>query len=145
MKKVKDAETQRFIFEIDALIEARPDLNRSKIAQSIGRSPQDFTDIYGGKKRLQRYFLDLVAEKFPIDKNYILTGERKSQDPATNSKVSQEEPQPYRAQSQWDEDLRYTISVQKECISNQRARIDYLEAENFKLMETISRLEGRGS
>lgn len=142
MSKIKDAETQRFIFEIDRLTSNTPGLKRAQIAVSVGKKSQDFTDMVGGKKKLQRDFLDLVADKYPIDKNYVLTGERKSREYPTNTNFSSPVVEDY-ARSYGDEgDLRYTIKVQKECIDAQRARIEYLEAENFRLMEKIARLEG---
>lgn len=74
--KFKSVEAERFIKEIEPLIDRDRGVSWTKIAVSVGFSSQDFTDLKSAKKDLQRDFLEAVAKKYKIDKNFVWTGER---------------------------------------------------------------------
>lgn len=72
--KFKTLEAERFIEEVQRVLDEKLAKNWSEVAISSGMISQDFTDIKSGKKDLQRKILDNVSAKYPIDKDYILTG-----------------------------------------------------------------------
>lgn len=74
--KFKSIEAERFIRLIEPIIDKDKGISWSKIAKAVGFSSQDFTDIKAGKKDLQRNFLDAITNKYGIDKNFVLTGEK---------------------------------------------------------------------
>src|SRR5690554_6014972 len=123
MKKLENTEKERFISEIEKLINSDTSLNYSNIAQSVGYNSQDFTDIKSGKKKVQRNFLDAIAEKYTIDKVFILTGKRNIDTISPNDDINQ-------ALRKENEFLRNENSLLKENIEIQKKYIAVLEGKS---------------
>lgn len=73
---MKSSETERLIEEVEKVISLKEAKSFAEIARSVGYKSQDFTDLKSGKKKMQRIFLDNLANKYSINKYYVLTGER---------------------------------------------------------------------
>lgn len=46
----------------------------SAIARKCGRTTQYFTDLKNGKATYSREFLEILVEKYPVNRDYVLTG-----------------------------------------------------------------------
>ena len=47
----------------------------SQIAKACGKTTQYFTDLKSGKAQYSLSFLDLLCDKYPVNKSFVLTGE----------------------------------------------------------------------
>lgn len=47
----------------------------SQIAKTCGKTPQYFTDLKAGKSQYSLSFLDILCEKYPVNRDFVLTGE----------------------------------------------------------------------
>lgn len=87
-KSFKSVEAQRFIDEVQAVINSNLARSFSEVAKKVGFSSQDFTDIKTGKKDIQRDFLEAITAFYKIDKKFILTGERIDPIAENNSQIT---------------------------------------------------------
>lgn len=69
------ADNKRIIEVCERLVSEKRARSLAAIAVRCGKTAQYFTDLKKGKQRYSREFLEVLAEVYPINKGYVLTGE----------------------------------------------------------------------
>lgn len=123
-------ENQRLIDVCELLVKGKYARSLAEIARELGKTSQYFTDIKNGKSNYPRKLLDILCEKYPSSKKYIVfvDGEAiKLMDPHTNvadDKISEPDT-PYQKPSV-EVELSDVIKSQRSIISSQQSTINKL-------------------
>lgn len=85
-------DNQYIIAACQILVEKGYAKSLAAIAKELGKTAQYFTDLKKGKASYSREFLDALVENYPVNRNYILTGEGQVLRSPTNEAVVIEHP-----------------------------------------------------
>lgn len=99
------------------------------IAKECGKTAQYFTDLKNGKALYSRKFLDDLIDKYPVNKDYVLTGEGPMLN--TEPKISSSDKESINLKN--DEEMTNNMLVSMLYDANQR--IKRLEAEIEELKQ----------
>lgn len=71
---VQLSENENIILVAQELVSRRYAKSLAEIARICGKTTQYFTDLKSGRAKYSLSFLDTLAKKFPINKDFVLSG-----------------------------------------------------------------------
>ena len=72
---VYSSENKNIIAVAEELVNRRYAKSLAEIARICGKTTQYFTDLKSGRAKYSLSFLDVLVDKYPVNKNFVLTGE----------------------------------------------------------------------
>lgn len=85
---VQVSDNENIILVAQELVSRRYAKSLAEIARICGKTTQYFTDLKSGRAKYSLSFLDILAEKFPINKDFVLTGNGPKLNEETKSSIA---------------------------------------------------------